>query len=99
MPLDMLRQDLARFGDCVLVVGTSDVAGSYSYKPSREGSEHCIRRGELHEIKIDNMAYQHDEFEEVRLQRNDTLLTMVRKIQFKDAVAPKEHSPEKPVEL
>ena len=71
LPLDMLRQDLARFGDCVLVVGTSDVAKVHIHT-NHPGQvlEHCIRMGELHEMKIDNMAYQHNEFEEARFRRN-----------------------------
>ena len=65
----MLRQALARFGDCVLVVGTSDVAKVHIHT-NHPGQvlEHCIRMGELHEMKIDNMAYQHNEFEEARFR-------------------------------
>ncbi len=71
LPLDMLRQNLTRFGDCVLVVGTDDVAKVHVHT-NHPGQvlEHCIRLGELHEIKIDNMAYQHNEFEEAKSKRD-----------------------------
>ncbi|HXL04427.1 MAG: DAK2 domain-containing protein [Firmicutes bacterium] len=71
LPLDMLRQNLGGFGDCVLVVGTSDVAKVHIHtNHPGQVMEHCIRLGELHEIKIDNMAYQHTEFEAARSGRN-----------------------------
>jgi DAK2 domain fusion protein YloV len=71
LPLDMLRQNLTRFGDCVLVVGTDDVAKVHVHT-NHPGQvlEHCIRLGELHEIRIDNMAYQHNEFEEAKSKRD-----------------------------
>lgn len=72
LPLNMLRQNVTRFGDCVLVVGTDEVAKVHVHT-NHPGQvlEHCIRMGELHEIQIDNMAYQHDEFEEARLTQNE----------------------------
>jgi DAK2 domain fusion protein YloV len=105
LPLDTLRQDLARFGDCVLVVGTSDVAKIHVHT-NHPGKvlEHCIRMGELHEIEIDNMAYQHDEFEEARLERaglaparDDEGEVAEVKAGSKGAANPKERKIEKPV--
>lgn len=64
LPLDRIRQDLADAGDCLLVVGTSDVAKVHVHTnhPGRV-LEYCLRLGELHEVQINNMADQHEEFE------------------------------------
>ncbi|MCR4401919.1 MAG: DAK2 domain-containing protein [Firmicutes bacterium] len=64
LPLDRIRQELADAGDCLLVVGTSDVAKVHVHTnhPGRV-LEYCLRLGDLHEIQINNMADQHDEFE------------------------------------
>ncbi|NLB72821.1 MAG: DAK2 domain-containing protein [Firmicutes bacterium] len=106
LPLDMLRQDLARFGDCVLVVGTSDVAKVHIHT-NHPGQvlEHCIRLGELHEMKIDNMAYQHNEFEEARIRRNSAVPAghddeeedFEDNVGSGEAANPKERKIEKPV--
>jgi hypothetical protein len=105
LPLDTLRHDLAKSGDCVLVVGTSDVAKVHIHT-NHPGQvlEHCIRTGELHEIKIDNMAYQHNEFEEARLQHNEPGLSDPHKeedldagVSLRDEANPKERKMERPV--
>ncbi|MGE5587506.1 MAG: DAK2 domain-containing protein [Clostridia bacterium] len=64
LPLDRIRQDLADAGDCLLVVGTSDVAKVHVHTnhPGRV-LEYCLRLGDLHEVQINNMADQHEEFE------------------------------------
>ncbi|HHY32793.1 MAG TPA: DAK2 domain-containing protein [Firmicutes bacterium] len=64
LPLDRIRTELADAGDCLLVVGTSDVAKVHVHT-SHPGRvlEYCLRFGDLHEIQINNMADQHEEFE------------------------------------
>ncbi|MGE5592536.1 MAG: DAK2 domain-containing protein [Betaproteobacteria bacterium] len=64
LPLDRIRGELADAGDCLLVVGTSDVAKVHVHT-SHPGRvlEYCLRFGDLHEIQINNMADQHEEFE------------------------------------
>lgn len=105
LPLDNLRRDLARFGDCVLVVGTSDVAKVHIHT-NHPGQvlEHCIRLGELHEMKIDNMAYQHAEFEEAKFMDSRLVPALHDeeegdevKASSEQAANPKEHKIEKPV--
>jgi DAK2 domain fusion protein YloV len=105
LPLDMLRQNLARFGDCVLVVGTTDVAKVHIHT-NHPGQvlEHCIRLGELHEIKIDNMAYQHNEFEEAKSRRtgltqesHDEEEGLEASVGLKETVNPEESKVRKPV--
>ncbi|MGE5573387.1 MAG: DAK2 domain-containing protein [Bacteroidota bacterium] len=64
LPLDRIRHDLADAGDCLLVVGTSEVAKVHVHTnhPGRV-LEYCLRLGDLHEVQINNMADQHEEFE------------------------------------
>lgn len=64
LPLDRIRHDLADAGDCLLVVGTSDVAKVHVHTnhPGRV-LEYCLRLGDIHEVQINNMADQHEEFE------------------------------------
>ncbi len=64
LPLDQVRLDLADAGDCLLVVGTSDVAKVHVHTnhPGRV-LEYCLRLGDLHEVQINNMVDQHEEFE------------------------------------
>ncbi|MGE5372572.1 MAG: DAK2 domain-containing protein [Solirubrobacterales bacterium] len=59
---DQVRRDLLPMGDCLLVVGESNLLKIHihSASPGRV-LEICLRRGILHDIKINNMA---DEIEE-----------------------------------
>lgn len=64
LPLDRIRQAIAGDGDCLLVVGTNEVAKVHIHT-NHPGKvlEYCIGLGELHEIQINNMSDQHKEFE------------------------------------
>ncbi|HHV61920.1 MAG TPA: DAK2 domain-containing protein [Firmicutes bacterium] len=63
LPLDKMREELASYGDCLLVVGTPDVAKVHIHT-NNPGFilEYCVVLGDLSEIQINNMALQHEEF-------------------------------------
>lgn len=63
LPLDKMREELAGYGDCLLVVGTPDVAKVHIHT-NNPGFilEYCVALGDLSEIQINNMALQHEEF-------------------------------------
>ncbi len=58
--IDALRNKLMEFGDCVLVVGDLELikVHCHSNDPGRI-LKHCIKLGDLDNIKIDNMRTQH----------------------------------------
>jgi DAK2 domain fusion protein YloV len=60
LPLEQLRQDLALLGDCLLVVGTEQLAKVHLHS-NNPGLvlENCLKFGSLHQIKVDNMQEQH----------------------------------------
>ncbi len=64
LPLDRIRQALAGEGDCLLVVGTGEVAKVHVHT-NHPGKvlEYCLGLGELHEVQINNMSDQHEEYE------------------------------------
>lgn len=58
--LDRIRETLAEWGDCLLVVGTPELAKIHIHtdNPGRV-LDYCIRQGELIQIEIKNMKEQH----------------------------------------
>lgn len=65
LPLDNMRQDLAAYGDCLLVVGTQDVAKVHVHT-NDPGIvlQYCVGLGDLTEIQINNMVLQNKEVSE-----------------------------------
>lgn len=70
--LDRIKDDLAGYGDCLLVVGTGEVAKIHIHT-NNPGIilEYCVKIGSLHEVQIHNMREQseartHAEKEQVR---------------------------------
>lgn len=63
LPLDKMREELSGFGDCLLVVGTPDVAKVHIHT-NNPGLvlEYCGRSGHMHDIQINNMEDQREEF-------------------------------------
>lgn len=57
-----LRRDLGVLGDSLVVVGDKNVTKVHIHtNQPGEVLDYCIKRGTLHEIKIDNMLDQHEE--------------------------------------
>ncbi|NPV27732.1 MAG: DAK2 domain-containing protein [Firmicutes bacterium] len=63
LPLEKMQVDLSRFGDSLLVVGTSEMIKVHVHT-NHPGQvlEYCLSRGTLHQVKVDNMQEQHREF-------------------------------------
>lgn len=59
---DKIKEDIMRYGDSMLVVGTSEVTKVHIHT-NNPGVilEYCLMLGTLHDIKIDNMEEQHRE--------------------------------------
>ncbi len=59
LQLERIKQDLAGDGDCLLVVGTENVAKVHIHT-NHPGKilEYCVRLGSLHEVQIHNMREQ-----------------------------------------
>jgi len=57
--LEEIKQDLAGHGDCLLVVGTSEVAKVHIHT-NHPGAvlEYCVKLGSLHQVQIHNMREQ-----------------------------------------
>ncbi|MEW6698100.1 MAG: DAK2 domain-containing protein [Bacillota bacterium] len=62
IPLDGLRHELAPYGDCLMVVGTGQVAKIHIHT-NHPGLvlENCLNYGSLHELAIHNMKEQHQQ--------------------------------------
>lgn len=60
--LDRIRETLAQWGDCLLVVGTPDLVKIHIHtdNPGRV-LDYCVRQGELIQIEIKNMKEQHED--------------------------------------
>lgn len=60
LPLEEIRADLTPFGDSLLVVGETGVVKIHIHS-NNPGLvlEYCLNHGTLHDIKINNMADQH----------------------------------------
>ncbi|MGF7185691.1 hypothetical protein GGQ84_001783 [Desulfitispora alkaliphila] len=65
LPLESIKNELTNLGDSLLVVGDQDMCKVHVHtnRPD-QALELCIKYGELHEIKIDNMADQSIEAEQ-----------------------------------
>jgi len=68
--LDLLRQELSGLGDSIIVTGMEDIAKIHihSNNPGRV-LETALKRGELSNIKVDNMKIQHRQL--IKMQEPD----------------------------
>ncbi|SHF50748.1 DAK2 domain-containing protein [Desulforamulus putei] len=62
IPLDTLRHELVPYGDCLMVVGSGQVAKVHIHT-NHPGLvlENCLNYGSLHELAIHNMKEQHQQ--------------------------------------
>lgn len=63
IPLDTVRHELSPYGDCLMVVGTEQVAKVHIHS-NHPGLvlENCLNYGSLHEVAIHNMKEQSQHF-------------------------------------
>lgn len=62
LPLEKMREDLARIGDSLLVVGAGEVVKIHVHTNNPgQVLEYCVKLGTLDQVKVDNMAKQHRE--------------------------------------
>ncbi len=59
--IDKFREEIAAFGDSLLVVGGEGLIKVHVHtnNPGGDVLEKALQLGELNDIKIDNMRYQH----------------------------------------
>ncbi|ABO49805.1 Dak phosphatase [Desulforamulus reducens MI-1] len=59
IPLDLIRHELSPYGDCLMVVGTEQVAKVHIHS-NHPGMvlENCLNYGSIHEVAIHNMREQ-----------------------------------------
>lgn len=62
LPLSEIRETLSAWGDCLLVVGTEELAKIHVHtdNPGRV-LDYCVRQGELIQIEVKNMREQHED--------------------------------------
>lgn len=63
LPQEVIKKDLTPLGDCLLVVGGDDLLKIHIHS-NHPGLvlETCLRHGDLHDLKINNMAEQNKKF-------------------------------------
>ncbi|MCL5047087.1 MAG: DAK2 domain-containing protein [Actinobacteria bacterium] len=68
LPLSGIRETLSAWGDCLLVVGTEELAKIHVHtdNPGRV-LDYCVRQGELIQIEIKNMREQHEDLKATTL--------------------------------
>jgi len=67
LPLEKIKEELRPCGDCLLVVGDSNLARVHIHT-NHPGNvlEYCLKFGSLHDIKINNMLEQQEEMSKKR---------------------------------
>ncbi|SHK85292.1 hypothetical protein SAMN02745123_03369 [Desulforamulus aeronauticus DSM 10349] len=78
IPLETLRHELAPYGDCLMVVGTEQVAKVHIHS-NHPGMvlENCLNYGSLHQVAIHNMKEQNQQLKQEVIPEKEVGLVTV----------------------